>query len=425
MSKWLNEHEEIQIQLLHIMIFLKWCCLSGLTGILVGLAAALFAESMNFVTNYRIAHPLIIGALPLAGLLIVFLYTKAGVEHRRGTNLVISSIRSQDSIPFTMAPLIFISTILTHLFGGSAGREGAALQIGGSLGQQIGRLCHLNEKDLKLITMCGMSAAFSALFGTPLTATVFAMEVISVGIMHYSALVPCSLASIIAAQTAMFFGLGGETFTIALVPEFSFSVLGKVILLAALCAFLSMFFCFALHKASHIYETSFSNPYIRIFISGLLIILLTLIFGTDYNGAGMNIIAAAIEDGHSAPFAFLLKLIFTAVTLGAGFKGGEIVPSLFIGACFGCVIAPLIGLSSSFGAAIGMMVLFCGVTNCPMTSLFLVFELFGFHSLVLFLIADAVGYMLSGYYGLYNEQKIMYSKYEVSFINNNANEKAD
>lgn len=418
-------NQELTIQLIHLYIFAKWLLLAGITGLLVGGVGALFSFCLSFVTNVRLAHPEMIYGLPVAGLIIVGMYHASHHLNTKGTNLVIGSVRSDEAIPAIMAPLIFISTALTHLFGGSAGREGAALQLGGSIGQNLGRCLHLNEKDTQLMTMCAMSAAFAALFGTPLTATVFSMEVISVGIMHYAALVPCSLASIIAAKTAQACGIHAEAFTIAVIPDLNITVFIRVMIFAALLAYVSIFFCYIMHQTHHIFAHYFKNPYVRIAVGGCLIILLTGIFGSDYNGAGMPVIQAAIEQGTVKPEAFFLKLVFTAITLAAGYKGGEIVPCFFVGATFGCTIAPLLGLPASFGAALGLMILFCGVTNCPMTALLLSFELFGFQALPLFLISDAIGYMLSGYYGLYSEQKIMYSKFTSRYIDAHANKHVD
>ena len=149
--------------------------------------------------------------MPFGGLLIVFLYQKIGKEDR-GTNQVLSTIRSQDEVPLRSAPLIFIATALTHLLGGSAGREGAAIQLGGSIGNQLGRWIHLDEEDRHVIVMCGMSAAFSAVFGTPMAAAVFAMEVVSVGVMYYAALLPCVVASLVAYDFAGSFGIHPENF---------------------------------------------------------------------------------------------------------------------------------------------------------------------------------------------------------------------
>lgn len=228
LKEFLKRHNEVQIQLLHLGILSKLIFLAGITGLLVGVVATAFSYCMSIATNFRIANPLILWLLPFGGVFIVWLYHRAGFRESRGTNLIISSVRSEEPLSFRIAPLIFISTVLTHLLGGSAGREGAALQLGGSLATSFGRWFHLNNKDCKLMTMCGMSAAFTTLFDMPLTATIFAMEFISVGIMHYAALVSYALASIVALQVSQFFGLSKEQFLLQVIPQFDFLLLLKV-----------------------------------------------------------------------------------------------------------------------------------------------------------------------------------------------------
>jgi H+/Cl- antiporter ClcA len=265
--------------------------------------------------------------------------------------------------------------------------------------------------------MCGMSAAFSALFGTPMAAAIFSMEVVSVGIMHYSALVPCVVASLIAHGIASHFGASAEMFSIDEIPVFGISASVKITVLAILCALVSILFCVVLHGSEHLYKKYFKNPFLRIFVGGCLIIVLTLLVGDQsYNGTGINVIEKCF-DGSVKSEAFLMKIIFTAVTLGAGFKGGEIVPSFFTGAAFGCLFGNVIGFSPTLCAAIGMTSVFCGVTNCPITSLLISFELFGYDGMPYFLLAVAFSYMLSGYFGLYHSQKIMYSKFKTNYIN--------
>ncbi len=321
-----------------------------------------------------------------------------------------------------MAPLIFISTILTHLFGGSAGREGAALQLGGSIGNQLGRWFRFDEKDRRIVVMCGMSAAFAAIFGTPVAASIFAMEVVSVGVMYYAALVPCVFSSLIASKVATDMGINPELFTILHIPEFHLVPSIKIILLALCCAALSVLFCMALHGLGDVYRLKLKNPYFRIIFSSCLIILLTVLLQTtDYMGAGVPVIEEAIK-GQVRPEAFFLKMLFTALTLEAGFKGGEIVPSFFVGATFGCLFGQLLGISPSLCAAVAMVAVFCGVTNCPITSMLIAFELFGYEAVPYFLIAISVSYLMSGYYGLYHDQTIVYSKYKTEYINRKAQE---
>lgn len=408
---------KIEHNLNRIKISIKWVIFSIISGVVVGTVGTIFYFSMSFVTSLRNSYPWLIFFLPVGGLAIVGAYRLMHDENDTGTNLVLSAIHSGDHLPLRMAPLIFISTLITHLFGGSAGREGAALQLGGSIGNGIGRLFRFDEKDKHIMIMCGMSAAFSALFGTPMAAAIFSMEVVSVGIMHYSALVPCVISSLIAHGIAASAGAGAETFIIEEIPLFNVETAIRISILAILCALVSIVFCVMLHKSEHLYKKFLKNAFIRVFVGGCFVIILTVFVGDQsYNGTGINIIERCF-DGTVRPEAFFMKMLFTALTLGAGFKGGEIVPSFFTGAAFGCLFGNLTGFSPTLCSAIGMTAVFCGVTNCPITSLLISFELFGYEGMPYFLLAVAFSYMLSGYFGLYHSQKIMYSKYKTNYIN--------
>lgn len=408
---------KIEHNLNRIKISIKWVIFSIISGVVVGTVGTIFYFSMSFVTSLRNSYPWLIFFLPVGGLAIVGAYRLMHDENDTGTNLVLSAIHSGDHLPLRMAPLIFISTLITHLFGGSAGREGAALQLGGSIGNGIGRLFRFDEKDKHIMIMCGMSAAFSALFGTPMAAAIFSMEVVSVGIMHYSALVPCVISSLIAHGIATSAGAGAETFIIEEIPLFNVETAIRISILAILCALVSIAFCVMLHKSEHLYKKFLKNAFIRVFVGGCFVIILTVFVGDQsYNGTGINIIERCF-DGTVRPEAFFMKMLFTALTLGAGFKGGEIVPSFFTGAAFGCLFGNLTGFSPTLCSAIGMTAVFCGVTNCPITSLLISFELFGYEGMPYFLLAVAFSYMLSGYFGLYHSQKIMYSKYKTNYIN--------
>ena len=395
---------------------LKWLILGCMIGAIVGTVGSLFAHVLLFVNNLRAEYPMIILGLPLGGLLIVALYRGTKNTGDRGTNTVISSIHSGVKIPFRMAPLIFISTAITHLFGGSAGREGAALQLGGSIAGKLGHALRMSDKSQRVMVMCGMSAGFSALFGTPLAATVFAMEVVSMGIMHYSALFPCMSAAIIAHFIARAFRVPPEVFPVecaAITPGGFF----KIMLFAALAGLVSILFCVILHQADHLYSKTIKHPYIRIVVAGVLVVALSFLFGSEYLGSGMGIIEHIFHHSEAAvPYAFLLKMIFTALTLGGGFKGGEIVPSLTIGAAFGSCMAALFGLPLELVAACGMVGVFCGVTNSPISSLLLAFELFGFSGMPYYLVTIAVSYMISGRYSLYHEQQLLFDKTEPTYI---------
>ena len=399
------------------LVSLKWIIFAIIVGAIVGLCGTAFYFALSLVTVLRTQNTWLIFLLPIGGLGIVAMYRFLHNEKDTGTNLVISAIHSDDELPLRMAPLIFVSTLITHLFGGSAGREGAALQMGGSIGNALGKLFRFDDKDKHVMIMCGMSAAFSALFGTPMAAAILPMEMVSVGVMYYIALVPCVISSLVAHGIAYSFGVSNEMFIIRSVPKFGIMTSIEISVLAILCALVSILFCVLLHKSEDLYKRFFTNPYIRVIAGGCIIIVLTLLVGNqDYNGTGINIIEHCIN-GTVRPEAFLLKMIFTALTLGAGYKGGEIVPSFFTGAAFGCLFGNLLGFSPTLCTAVGMTAVFCGVTNCPITSLLISFELFGYDGMPYFLLATALSYMLSGYFGLYRSQKIVYSKYKTNYIN--------
>lgn len=395
-----------------VLIFFDWALFGVLVGLTAGFVAAVFGLLLEKITAYRLEHPQLILGLPFAGLLIVFLYYHMGEHGDRGTNMVLVSVREGEEIPWYVAVRIFIATAITHLFGGSAGREGAALQLGGSISSTLAKLLHREDKDPTIVDMCGMSAAFSALFGTPLAASIFAMEVVNVGEMYYSALVPCSFAALVGSMVARALGVHGEVFDLLTVPELTPMTFIKILILAAACALISVLFCIILHTSHSFFHKPFWNKYASVFAAGTVVVLLTVLLRTsDYMGTGMHVIAKAI-DGEVRPEAFILKIIFTALTLGACYKGGEIVPSFFVGATFGCLAGQLLGLSPSLCAGVGMVSVFCGVTNCPVSSLLIAAELFGFEGIYYFLIGVVVSYMLSGYYSLYSSQKIIFGKYK-------------
>ena len=276
-----------------------------------------------------------------------------------------------------------------------------------------------NEKDMHMAIMCGMSGLFSALFGTPVTAAIFAMEVISVGIMYYSSFVPCMVSALTAFWVTGMFGLEPVEYVIKKIPSLE---LPNVLLTAVIgvgCALVSILFCLALEWTHKFAARFFKNEYLRLTVGGTAIVIMTFFIGTRYSGSGTDIIDQALGGGDVLPYDFVLKIIFTAITIGFGYKGGEIVPTLFIGATFGSLVGGLIGLPPAFSAAVGMIALFCAVVNCPIASIILSIEIFGSQGIVLFAIAVCISFMLSGYYGLYTGQKIIYSKRRTRFINRN------
>ena len=398
----------------------KWLLVSGIVGILCGSLGAAFHIGVDMVTEFRTAHSWLIWLLPAAGVAIVAIYAFFSVEGQ-STNNIISEVQSGNGLKLNLIPSIFLSTLLTHLCGGSAGREGAALQMGGTIGFEAGKFLHLDDRDLRTATLAGMAAFFSALFGTPLAATVFAMAVISVGLLYHAALLPCLLASLTAFGISSLFGVSPTHFAVS-APSLQLLMLLKVAVLATLSGFISFLFCTVLHWMEHEMQKHFPNPYLRVLVGAVVLIALSLLFPSgDYNGAGSNVIHRAVEQGLANPFAFLLKILFTAVTLSAGFKGGEVVPSFFIGACFGCAVGPLLGIPAGFAAAVGLICVFCGGVNCPIASSFLAIELFGAEGLLYYALACALSYLLSGYTGLYSSQRILYDKLKAQYIDVHTN----
>lgn len=394
----------------NVYYFIKWCALAYIAGAAGGLVGGIFSRAITWVTEFRLSNSWALFLLPVAGLLIVWLYQITGEAKNRGTNMVLSSISAKEEITKTTGPLIFFATILTHLTGGSVGREGAALQLGGSIGAYLARLLHLNEKDKKAIVLCGMSAVFSALFGTPVTAAVFCMEVINVGVFYYAAMLPCLLSAFLGKDVSLFLGVQPEIYTLPEIPALSFHTVHPVVLLGICCALFSILVCTVFHGAEHYYKKFFPNPYIRILVASALFIGLTLLSGTRvYCGTSTILIEESIA-GEAHYEAFLLKLLFTAIALGGGFKGGEIVPTLCMGATLGAALGTLLGFEPALMAACGMMALFAGVTNCPLSSILMGIELFRGQGLAYFAVAVSISFALSGYSSLYSAQKFSFSK---------------
>lgn len=395
----------------YLKVFARRTALSVLIGLLCGGLGGLFHYVVDLSSGMFHAHGWLLYLLPLAGMAIVWLYHRAGIFQDKGANLVLASLRTGETVPARVAPLIFAGTVLTQLCGGSAGREGAALQIGAGTATCFNRVFHLEGKSANRMTMCGMSALFAAVFGTPITAALFSMEVSAVGVLHYAALYPCLVSSITAWEVSRYMGTAGVTMPAIPLPSPDVGTLFRVLALTLACAVVSILFLEVMHLAGRLYRRFFDGkPYRRAAVGGLLVAAATVLLGTrDYNGAGMEVAVAAVG-GQAVSWAFLLKILLTALTIGAGYKGGEIVPAFFIGATFGCAAGPWLGLDPGLAAAIGLIALFCSVVNCPVASMLLSVELFGGTRLWMFAVVCGVSYLMSGYSTLYSEQKIIYAK---------------
>ncbi len=405
---------------LYLCLLGGWTVLAMGIGVFSGLLGAAFHHSVHLAGIWREAHPALLWLLPGAGLAIVALDRYLGTVGQ-GTNDILDEIHLGKGISPQLLPSVFVCTFLTHLCGGSAGREGAALQMGGVIGYHAGRLCCLDDAGRRSATTAGMAAFFAALFGTPLAATVFALTVVSVGRFYSADLLPSLTAALTACAMAWMLRVEPTRFAVS-APALGGWMLLRVIVLAAACALLSVLFCETVHGVRRVLKRRIPNPWLRGALGGGIVILLTLLCGVrDYNGAGMEVLTAAVEQGAARPGAFAWKLLFTAVTLGAGFKGGEVVPSFFVGATFGAFVGPFVGIPAPFAASVGLVCVFCGATNCPLASIFLAIELFGDGGLLYYAAACVLSYVLSGYSGLYSSQTIIYSKVRARYLNVHTN----
>ena len=394
----------------YIRSFCKWMVLGVLMGCWGGCCGAIFHHVLHFVTHVRAENPWLIFLLPLAGLATVAIYRHKKLRRNRGTNEIIEATLEGGEVSLLVAQAIFASTSLTHLFGGSAGREGAALQIGGSTATLWARILHLNEKDRRVMTMAGMSSVFAGLFGTPLTATLFCMEFESVGTMFSPALLPCYLAAYTASRVSAMMGVHAEVFPLEIAVSLELPVLLRYGVLAIFVSVLGIAMCWVFHNAEHLAKHHLPNPWVRIALGGALITGMTLLAGDQrFNGAGMDMALEAVG-GNADWYSFLAKMLFTAVTLAAGFKDGEIVPTFCVGATFGCVAGGLLGLDPGMAAAAGLVGLFCCVTNSPFASIVLSIEMFGGANIYLFAFMCVICFVLSGNSGLYASQIIQFSK---------------
>ena len=386
--------------------FLKWFILSIISGISVGVVIALFLKSLQYATTFRENNSWMLYLLPFGGALVSYLYSKYGKDSSKGNNLIIERINEgKGDIPFRMAPLVFFGTFVTHLFGGSAGREGTGVQIGASICSKLGQLLKLNKSDLTIIITSGVSSGFGVVFGTPIAGTIFGLEVSSIGKMRYESIIPCLISSYIGNYIAHLFKVEHAHYQMLAVSSKDPIIFYKVIFCAILFGLTSKLFAELTHFLKKVFSSKIKNTALKSFIGGIIIIILILIINNRiYLGLSLELLKYSFENP-VVSYAFIIKLLLTSITLATGFQGGEVTPLFVIGATLGNFLSPIFGLPISFLAGLGMIGVFCGGTKTPLASFAMGLELFGGEKIKYIFIACVISYVFSGKSGIYTSQK--------------------
>lgn len=420
------------IEQLPLLVYLaKWLFFASIIGTLAGSASAFFLVALEWATNYRESHQWLIALLPFAGFLIGWVYYQYGSSVVKGNNQLLEEFHSPSQIiPFRMAPLVLFGTIVTHLFGGSAGREGTAVQMGGAIADQFTKLFKLQVHDRKLILIMGISAGFASVFGTPLAGAVFALEVLIIGRIRYEAILPSFLSAVIANYACEAWHVKHTHYAIPFTPQMNPTLFLWAITVGIIAGLIAMFFSKSTHFWSIFFKTKIKYPPLRPVVGGAVIALAVWAIGTTkYIGLGVPTIVAAFSENLTS-YDFILKIAFTSFTLGAGFKGGEVTPLFFIGATLGNALAWFVPLPMALLAGMGFVAVFSGATNTPIACTLMGIELFGAESAVFIAIANVVAYLFSGHTGIYGSQIIgspkhlIYSKIKSKTLNEAQNDKS-
>ena len=394
----------------------RWIPVAALAGIMGGSASALLLVSLNIATNIRESHVWLIFLLAPAGWLVGQLYKRLGSSVEAGNNLILEETHDpKATIPIRMTPLILIGTFVTHLFGGSAGREGTAIQTGASLADQLAQPLHMDPQDRRILLMAGISAGFASVFGTPLAGAVFGLEVLAIGTLTYDALAPCVMAAFVGDLVTRAWGVHHTIYRVSDVPAMNVRGACYAMIAGAIFGLVAMCFAKMTHAVSHQARKYIASPPLRPFIGGLLVTIAVFGLGTahtlKYLGLGIPTILASFNSKLPV-YDFAAKSAFTAVTLGTGFKGGEVTPLFFIGSTLGNALSQLIPLPSSLLAAMGFVAVFSGAANTPIASTLMAAELFGVEAGAYAGIACVISYLFSGHAGIYSAQRIGKSKHQ-------------
>jgi H+/Cl- antiporter ClcA len=398
----------------NILLTLKWIFICVLIGIFSGSASAFFLVSLEWVTQFRESHNWILWLLPMGGLSIGLIYHYLGKDVVKGNNLLLEEYENpQKSIPLKMAPMVLIGTLITHLFGGSAGREGTAVQMCGAIADQFTGLFKLDASDRKTLIILGISAGFASVFGTPLAGALFALEILYFSTISLKSSILSFLVAYIAYFTVDFWQVKHTHYNIPVVPDITINTFAWVILAGVLFGLTSMLFSRTTHFWGRLFSKMISYAPLRPFVGGIILAVAVFFIGTTkYIGLGIPTIVNAFSTTN-ASYDFLLKILFTGFTLGAGFKGGEVTPLFFIGATLGSALSLIVPLPIAFLAGLGFVAVFSGATHTPIACTIMGMELFGIESGVYIGITCLIAYFSSGSIGIYHSQIVKGAKYRL------------
>jgi H+/Cl- antiporter ClcA len=392
---------------------LQWLGLGAVVGIACGIASAVFLLALEWVTHYRTGHETIVYALPLAGIVVGLIYERWGKSIKAGNNLVLDTIHEDaEQIPLRMAPMVLVGTVLTHLFGGSAGREGTAVQMGASLTDAISHRLGVKGETRTQLLAAGMAGGFGSVFGTPIAGALFGLEVVCIGRMEYDALLPALVAALVGDFVTRHLGVVHTPYPTAPYVELTPLVLGKLALIGVAMALATIAFVELTHRLKHLMERRIPRLPLRMFVGGCVVVIMWQGIGTsDYLGLGIPMILRAFSDPHLPAYAFAAKLVFTVVTLSSGYLGGEVTPLFFVGATLGSVLARVLGLPIELGAGVGIAAVFGAASNTPVALSVMAVELLGAAAFPHVVIVSVIAYLLTGHRGIYPAQRILRRKH--------------